>query len=84
MRLLMTWFTADSTKELEMVSPARWLPVVWDPVGVGPDVGVELTHRLDQSDLFESGFLAAFVELALEVLDGLQGAEDVAVPEGTI
>jgi len=24
MRLLMTWLTADSTKELEMVSPARW------------------------------------------------------------
>jgi len=24
MRVLMTWFTADSTKELEMVSPARW------------------------------------------------------------
>ncbi len=24
MRLLMTWLTADSMKELEMVSPARW------------------------------------------------------------
>ncbi len=57
------------------------LPVVWDPVGVGPDVGVELAHRLDQSVLFEAGFLAAFVELELKVLDGLQGAEDVAVPE---
>ena len=56
-------------------------PVVGDPVGVSTDVGVELTHRLGQSGLFEGGFLAAFVELALEVLDGLQGPEDVAVPE---
>jgi hypothetical protein len=56
-------------------------PVVGDPVGVGPDVGGELTHRLGQSGLFEGGLLAAFVELALQFLDGLQGAEDVAVPE---
>jgi len=48
---------------------------------LAPDVGVELTHRLDQSGLFEGGLLAAFVELALKVLDGLQGAVHVAVPE---
>ena len=64
-----------------MVSPARCaFPVVGDPVCVGPDVGVELTHRLDQSDLFESGLAATdVVELALKVLGGLRGAEDVAV-----
>ncbi len=50
--------------------------------GVGPDVGGELARRLDQSVLSKVvSSRGVGVELALEVLDGVQGGEDVAVPE---
>lgn len=53
-------------------------PVVGDPPGVGADVAVELTDRLEQPGLFRARH--GDVEAGEDVVDGLQGAEDVAVP----
>ena len=52
--------------------------VVGDAAGVGAQIGVELAYRLEQLDLCGTGLFD--VEVDLEVLDGVQGAEDVAVP----
>jgi hypothetical protein len=80
MRLLMTWLTPDSTNEVEMVWPARTaLPVVGDGRGVGGEVAAELTGRPGPLFRFDAG--VGVGEGGGEVVDGLQGAEDVAVPE---
>ena len=54
------------------------LSVVGDAVGVGPEVAAELGDGLEQLALFGAG--VAGVEVELDVFDGLQRAEDVAVP----
>lgn len=54
------------------------LPVVGDAGGVGPQVAAELADRFAQLALLGTGVVD--VEVDLDVLDGLQGAEDVAVP----
>ena len=82
MHLLTTWLPADSTKALEIASPERWaLPVVRDPVGVGPDVAAEFAQRLHQLALAWTGVVD--IEVHLEVPAYLQGTDDVAVPEKT-
>ena len=53
-------------------------PVVGDPPGVDADVAVELADRLEQPGLLRAGL--GDVEIDEDVVDGLQGAEDVAVP----
>jgi hypothetical protein len=53
-------------------------PVVGDPPGVGADVAVELADRLEQPGLLRAEL--GDVEIEEDVIDGLQGAEDVAVP----
>jgi hypothetical protein len=52
--------------------------VVGDPLGVGADVAVELADRLEQPGLLRAGL--GDVEIDEDVVDGLQGAEDIAVP----
>ena len=52
--------------------------VVGDPAGVGPQVAVELAYRLEQLGLLRHRDLRR--RGRMEVLDGVQGAEDVAVP----
>ncbi|HXZ70645.1 MAG TPA: hypothetical protein VEH31_07225, partial [Streptosporangiaceae bacterium] len=54
------------------------LPVVRDPPGVGADVAVELADRPEQPGLLRAGL--GGVEADEDVVDDLQGAEDVAVP----
>src|SRR4249920_3353189 len=54
------------------------LPVVRDPAGVRAQVGIELAHCLEQPDLLDRGGFGG-VEVEDQVIDGLQGAEDVAV-----
>ena len=54
-------------------------PVVRDPAGVRAQVAVELARRFEQPDLLDGGGFGG-VEVEDEVVDGLQGAEDVAVP----
>ena len=74
----MTWLTADSTNEVEMASPAsRRSPVVRDGAGVGGEVAAELADRLGQLARLDDGV----GEVGGEVVDGLPGTEDVAVPE---
>ena len=53
-------------------------PVVGDPLGVGADVAVELADRLEQPSLLRVGL--GDLEIEDQVVDSLQGAEDVAVP----
>ena len=78
MRLLMTWLTADSVNAVEMASPARWRSRSWGSGDVGVDVAAELADRLEQPGLLRVGL--GDVEIEDQVIDGLQGAEDVAVP----
>src|SRR5664280_1762409 len=54
------------------------LAVVGDAGGVGPQVAAELADRFAQLALLGTG--AVDVEVELEVFDGLQRPEDVAVP----
>ena len=56
------------------------IPVVGDRGPVGLDVMVELAHGLEQL-LRPLGSLLPRLEVALQVLDDLQGPVDVAVPE---
>src|SRR5664279_5845048 len=53
--------------------------VVGDAPGVGPQVGVELARRGEQLARLVAGLQRLQVDD--DALDGLQGAEDVAVPE---
>jgi hypothetical protein len=53
--------------------------VVGDAPGVGTEVAVELAYRFAQFGLFTAGCHG--IQGHGDVLDGLQGAEDVAVPE---
>ena len=53
------------------------MAVVGDGVGVGGEVAAELADRLGQL----ARLVAAGGEVGGEVVDGLQGTKDVAVPE---
>src|SRR6266568_9558366 len=76
MRLLTTWLTVDSTKALEIASPA----IIWDPRAIGPNVAAELSDHLEQLLLLDARLLGV-VEVDLKIVDRLQRTEDVAMPE---
>ena len=74
----MTWLTADSTNEVEMAFAGESaFPVARDGAGVGGEVAAELADRLGQLARLD----ADVGEIGGEVVDGLPGTEDVAVPE---
>jgi hypothetical protein len=80
MRLLMTWLTADSTNEVEMdLVGAVALPVVGYGRGVRGEVASELADRLGQLARLDA--CIGVGKVGGEVVDGLPGTEDVAVPE---
>ena len=84
MRLLMTWLTADSANELKMISPASRVPGLRDGRGVDGEVAGELADRLGEFVLPVRVLRAAGVlvfEVGGDVVDGLQRAKDVAVPQ---
>ena len=53
--------------------------VVRDPGPVGAQVAIELSERSQQLPLLGSGLFE--LEVLLQVLDNLEGPEEVAVPE---
>src|SRR5664279_83733 len=78
MRLLMTWFDRGfDERGGDGLAGESAFPVVGDGRGVGGEVAPELADRLGQFARLD----ADVGEIGGEVVDGLPGTEDVAVPE---
>jgi hypothetical protein len=80
-RWLITGFTVDSTNADEIVSPWRYRsPSLGMNAWLTSIVVMEFAHGLEQLRL-PLRWVDARVEVALQILDDLQGPVDIAMPE---